>query len=139
MINRTFSRRAAAAGFSLIEVMVAVVIIGILTAVAVPSYNKYILRGHRVNATAILMETAQHMERYFSVNETFVGATLLSDVSPKGADGAGERYTISFTATPTATAWTLQAVPVNRQTSDACGTLTLSSTGAQTPTTKSCW
>ena len=128
-------------GMTLIELMIVVAIIGILAAVAYPSYQQYVLRANRADAQAVLMETAQFMERYFTTNGTYVGGAVssVSAVSPKGASGGAVKYDISFSVGPTATAFTLQAVPAGGQASDSCGTLTLSNTGAQTPTTAGCW
>jgi type IV pilus assembly protein PilE len=128
-----------ATGFTLIEVMIVVAIIGILSAVAYPSYLSYIQKGARSDAKAVLMESAQFMERFFTTNNTYAGATLGSSVSPKGASGVAIRYNISFLGTPDATTFTVRAVPANAQASDSCGTLTLSATGARTPTTSGCW
>jgi type IV pilus assembly protein PilE len=127
-------------GFSLIELMVALGIVGILSAVAYPSYTSYILRTNRADAKAIMMESAQFMERYYSTNNTYVGAVLFSTVVPKGAVGSRIKYNLSYqTGEPTATTFVLQAIPTTAQASDSCGTLTLSQTGAQTPTTAGCW
>ena len=57
----------------------------------------------------------------------------------QAATAANKKYDISFTATPTLSTFTVQAVPANSQTSDICGTLTLSNTGAQTAATTNCW
>lgn len=126
-------------GFTLIELMITVAIIGILAAVAYPSYTQYVLKANRADAKAILMENAQFMERYYTTNNTYVSASVLSAVVPKGASGTAVKYNISFSVTPTASVYTLQAVPAGGQASDSCGTLTLSGTGAQTPTTTGCW
>lgn len=126
-------------GFSLIELMIAVAVISILASIALPSYQDYVRRAARSEAKAIMLETAQYMERYFSTNNSYLNAALTSSVSPKGASGSAVRYNITFSVTPTATAYTIQAAPVNGQSSDSCGTLTITQTGARTPTTSSCW
>lgn len=136
-LNRSFKLNS---GFTLIELMITVAIIGILAAIAYPSYQQYVLRANRAEAQAVLSETAQFMERYFTTNGTYVGGALLSAVSPKGASGAAVKYNITPATVTTATTFTLTATPVNSQTADTtCGTLTLSNTGAQTPSTAGCW
>ena len=133
-------KRAHSRGFNLVELMIVTTIIAILAAIAFPSYTRYVLRANREDAQAILMEQAQYMERYFTTNNSYAAATLLSAVSPKGATGTGTKYNITFSVTPTATVYTLQAAPANGQTAETiCGTLTINQLGAQTPTTAGCW
>lgn len=126
-------------GFSLIEIMIAVALVGIIAAIAIPNYSSYVQRSARTDAKSLLLESTQLMERYFTTNNTYVGATLPNTVSPKNASGNTIRYNISFTADPTPGGYTVQAEPVNAQASDSCGTLSISNTGAQTPTTTGCW
>ncbi|MET0856664.1 MAG: type IV pilin protein [Telluria sp.] len=141
-MNDISHQRAGAAlqsGVTLIELMVVLVIIGIISAIAYPSYTRHVLKSNRSNAQAMLMENAQFLERYYTVNNSYAGAAVVSAVVPKGATGTAIKYNVSFSVTPTAAVYTVQAVPANSQTGDACGTMTLAHTGAQTPTTGRCW
>lgn len=138
--------RMRQSGFTLIELMIVVAIIGILAAIAYPSYQQYVLRANRAEAQAILSETAQLMERRFTTCGTYAtnatcatAASPTSAVQPVGATGSGIRYNIDFSVGPTATAFTLRAAPVGGQSGDTCGTLTLSNTGVQMPAAAGCW
>lgn len=131
------ARLRVARGFTLIELMITVVIIGILASVAFPAYQQWVLRAARAEAQAILLEQAQFMERYFTTNGTYADAPLLSNVAPK-AGGGTTRYNIDLDAD--ATTYTVQAVPTGPQTADTtCGTLTVDHTGATGANAADCW
>jgi len=133
-------------GFTLIELVVAILIVGILAAVAVSSYQDYILRAQRADAKSVLLEVAGWMERNYTATGSYnvnpqgtAIATPPITQSPRDASST-KRYDISFSAIG-AQAYTVQAVPVA---SDGdCGTLTLNSQGTQTEsgsgTVADCW
>lgn len=142
--------RAASQGFTLIELMITVAIIGILASIAYPSYTQYVQRANRAEARAMLLENAQFLERNYTTanryDETSGGADI-DDASlprPQSPENGAARYNISFAA-QTAQSYTLRAVPTGTMTGDACATLTLANTGVQglagtpTLTVAECW
>lgn len=128
------NRPAAAKGFTLIELMVAVAIVGILTAIAVPSYKDYIVKGKRSAVQAFMLDAASKEKQYlldaraYSTNLTTVGAPVPSDISAT--------YTVTVTVTSAPPAFTVTAVPVAGSSQASDGTLTLTSDGAKSPTAK---
>lgn len=130
-------------GFTLIELMITVAIVGIIAAIAYPSYQNSIQNSRKSNATACLVEMAQFMERHYTAsNSTYVGAALPA-VGCRTASDLDDFYTISIAANPALTASTfmLQAVPVagSSQAGHRCGTLNLNHQGARTPALQGCW
>jgi type IV pilus assembly protein PilE len=130
-------------GFSLIELMVAVGIVGILAAIAIPSYSAYVKRANRTDATRSLSVTAQALERCYSQAFTYVGCVAAA-VSPVPSSQGYYNVTITLVAGPPES-YTLSAVPLLApQTADAtCTSFTLNSTGLQGATpagnTQTCW
>jgi len=113
-------------------------VVGILTAIAVPSYGNYVLRTARADARATMLQVNQFMERFYAMNSAYdqqldgtavalpVGLTTV----PSGA--TKPRYNVSIVpASLTASSYTIQAIPANASADDKCGTLTLSSVGVR--------
>ena len=114
--------------------MIVVAIIGILVAIALPSYRQYIERGQRAAAKTVLLEAAQFMERYRSVNFKYPdgstsGQTLPSNLIVSPREGS-KKYDIALDTTnlSAATSFTLTATPAG-WTDSVCGTLTLTNLG----------
>ena len=137
--------RKAQRGFTLIELMIVVAIVGILSAIAYPSYAEYVRRGHRADARAGLLQAQQWLERASTatgVYPTTLPATLT------WASDTTKRYTIGFKGTPTNAAFTLIATRKagGAQATDRCGDFTVTNTGVRSAdnlsggtTAAECW
>jgi type IV pilus assembly protein PilE len=66
-------------GFTLIELMIVIAVIGILASIAVPAYGDYVVRGRLVNATSILSDSRVKLEQYFQDNRTYTGWSCPAD------------------------------------------------------------
>jgi type IV pilus assembly protein PilE len=129
------SIQARTKGFTLIELMITVAIIGILAGIAYPSYQQYMQRSSRSAAQSQMMDIANRQQQYFLANRAYAtkseleagGYALPSDVSKKYtynivlSDGPPPSYVINFVA-------------IGNQASD--GNLSLSSEGVKTPADK---
>lgn len=128
-------------GFTLIELMIAVVIVAILTGIAFPSYQRYVLRSHRVEAQALLSEAAARQERYYSQNNAY--ASTAAALNMTSQVNALQYYSLAI-SNVTDTSYTLTATAQGAQAKDGqCLSLSIdqagtrSNTGTGTGTT--CW
>lgn len=112
----------------MIELMIVVTVVGILSAIAYPSYTEYVRRGHRADARAGLLQAQQWLERAATATGVYPTAALPTALT--WASDTNKRYTIALTS-PTTTSYILTATPKDPgpQANDKCGTYTLSNTG----------
>ena len=144
--------RRHAAAFTLIELMIAVAIIGILVKLAYPAYTQSVLKSHRAEAKSALLDLASREERYFSTTNTFtasapqLGYAAGSSWPLTVQAGSSSYYTLSVTLDSTVSApnFTATATAVNSQVKDTkCMNFTLTQAGVQTvsgtDSAANCW
>jgi type IV pilus assembly protein PilE len=116
-------------GFTLIELMIAVVVLALLASLAWPAYNAQIARSRRADAKQSLVELAQRMERYHSERGTYAGATIgANGIFPDSSRGG--YYSLAITS-QSADGFTLAAAPGGSQAGDACATFSYNHLGEQ--------
>lgn len=135
MYKNISARKNNQSGFTLIELMIVVAIIGILTTIAYPSYTQYVISANRASAQAEMMDIANRQQQFLLTNRSYAdqatltasGYALPADIATKynyaiavGA-GAVPSYTLTFTA-------------IGAQVND--GNLTINNEGVKTPAGK---
>jgi type IV pilus assembly protein PilE len=153
-MNRRMTRQSTPgrmAGFTLIELVIAMLIVAMLAAIAIPGYSSYVRKARRTDAKSALLNLASLEERYFSTQNTY--STTSTDLGyPAWPVTITNEYTIPapsvLAATTAAPAtYTFVATATGDQVKDTqCQTFTVTSTGLQTATnsagtdnTATCW
>ena len=130
-------------GFTLIELMIVIVIIGILFAVALPSYQSSVLRGHRADAQGILMDISAREERFMAQNNTYttdINTAAGLNIGTTTSNNGYYNLSVAACGGGIATCYLLTATATGGQANDTdCATITLSSTGVTSGTTANCW
>ena len=125
-------------GFTLIELLIAVAIIAVLAGIAYPGYVGHVNRAYRAEVVVLLTEHAQHLERYYTKNGSFIDAS--------GVSVGNDRYRITAVLNPQD--FSLLATPGvdSVMAGDACGAFSLTSSGVRTNpgaapgmSRKACW
>jgi len=123
-------------GFTLVELMITVAIVGILAAIALPSYQTYTLKTKRSDAKIGLLQMADSQERYYLQNNSYAATnTLLYGAAVK--QSPENKYLLTVTSGG-ATGFVVSAAAQAEQVADtACLTLTYNQAGTKTPA--ACW
>lgn len=146
-------RQTRQQGFSLIELMIVVAVLGIIAAIAVPSYSDYQRKSRRSDAHKLLMQIVAKQEQYFQDNRSYsddftkIGSLAASSVAAGSVTSDNNYYTVTIalgTAAAPYYSYVLTATPVagTSQASDSCTTLTIDQDGTKgftPPTAKGCW
>ena len=139
-------QRKKLTGISFVEMVIAIVILGIIICIGVPSYLSYMLKSRRNEAKVALLDLATRMERYYSENNnSYASASITGNLGLSSATTTNGNYTLSI-PTLSATTYTLQATPAagSAQANDTeCGNFTLTQAGVRgisgTGTIADCW
>ncbi|MGH8383966.1 MAG: type IV pilin protein [Pseudomonas sp.] len=125
-------------GFTLIEIMIVIAIIGIVMTIAAPSFTEYLKKGRRTEVAGLLSEQSQILERFYSQKNAYTGAAGLSQ--------GNDYYTITSTLTDQTYLLTAVRKAGTSMATDKCGDFTITNTGVRSMvnaaagvTTKDCW
>ena len=111
-------------GFTLVELLIAVAIIGLLAGIAYPGYAGHMKKVYRAEIIALLTEQAQHLERFYTRNGTFIDAS--------GVSAGNDRYRITAALNPQDFQLVASPGAGSVMTGDLCGDFSLTSAGART-------
>lgn len=144
--------RSRTLGFTLIELMITIVVLGILAAIAIPIYEHQVQESRRTDGRSAVLELAAREERYYATNNTYTAtpSSLGYNATAWPVDVApNDYYSVSVQMNPAAIpspSFIVTATAIGAQAADtACATLSVDSTGAQTATgsganaSSTCW
>ncbi|CAG9181204.1 type IV pilin protein [Cupriavidus pinatubonensis] len=126
-------RPRAARGFTLMELLVVVAIVGILASIAYPNYMENVRASRRTDAKTALLDFATRQERFFTMQNRYSASadTLGYARLPVEIQTSGQAFYRLEVRLDTPTTYIATATPINAQAGDACGSYTIDYLGAQ--------
>lgn len=121
-------------GFTLIELMVVVAIIGLLAAIAYPAYGSYLIRGNRGAAQSHMLELAQAQAQYLADNRAY--ASSVDDLSMTTPTAVSDKYDITIEADDGPPTFLIKATPIEGTNQFGDPELTINQSGTKTPAEK---
>lgn len=113
-------------GFTLMEIMIVVVVVGLLTTLMLPAYQKYTDRARRGDGITALLDASLKQEKYRADSVTYAGTLSSIPVAATSAEGY---YNLSIVGTPTGSSYLMTAAPTGIQSGDDCGTFAIDQNG----------
>lgn len=130
-------RRSRSRGFTLIELMIAVAVVAILMAVALPSYTEHVRKSHRSEAQAYLMTVASRQHQFLVDTRAFAALANVGVAVPAAVSTHYE-VTLVLAAGPPP-GFTLVATPKGNQAKERCGVLGIDQAGTKVADKSGCW
>lgn len=140
-MSNSYARRPMA-GFTFVELLITVAIIGVLATIAYPSYTDFVKRSNRTEGQRELLHIAGLMEQYFLDQRLYTSDLTALGFSSSTVTTENGHYSIKATVSDDADIFTLTATAIGSQAADTdCKTMTVSNTGAKTssPSSSGCW
>lgn len=127
---KSVGKKHAAAGFTLIELMIVVAVIAVLAGIAMYNYQAAVVRAKRSAATSCLQSGAQYMERYYTTYMSYNNASA-PPALPQCDSGVATSYTLALAPSADGRTYTITATPINQQAraDTKCATLSILQSG----------
>lgn len=129
-------------GFSLIELMIVVAIVGLIAAFAYPSYRNQVMKANRSDGKIFILEIADRQERFYSDQLPGSYTTDITDLGFANATSPDGHFTVVITDDPSndiTVTYQITATAIGTQADDTCDTFTIDSLGTRSSSPAGCW
>ena len=119
-------------GFTVVELIIAIAIIGILAAIAIPSYQEHLKKGRRADAQQFLSQVAQRQQQYLMDARVYAGTLAELSMDTAVPSGVSKFYTLAVALNGPPPGFTVTATPIAGTAQDGDGTLVIDNNGNKT-------